>query len=73
MNIGDIVIDYEDNKYIIYDIDKKFIYAIDFATQKECRIFLVFEIKELVIKPNNVQWMFLNRRVKALKDVKGYL
>jgi hypothetical protein len=73
MNNGDVLITYSDEKYIIYNIDRDFIYVTDFDTQTLMQILLVQEIKEWHEKPSNVEFMFLNRRETDLEDIKEYL
>lgn len=73
MNNGDVLITYSDEKYIIYNIDRDFIYVTDFDTQTLMQILLVQEIREWHEKPNNVEFIFLNRRETDLEDIKEYL
>lgn len=73
MNVGDIVIDFNEKKYIVYTVDNHFIYVVDFETQIERIILLEQEIKEVVEKPKNVEFMFLRRREKNIIDIKRYL
>lgn len=73
MNVGDILIDNNDNQWITYNIEGDFIYVVDFNTQCKRNILLPSEIKEIIETPNNVGFMFLNRRQKELKDVKEYV
>jgi hypothetical protein len=73
MNLGDIALDYNDSQWIVYDIDREFIYVADFKTQQNLQILTVFEIKEVLPKPSNVEWLFMRRRIKNLVDVKEYV
>jgi hypothetical protein len=80
MKIGDFIIDHNDKQWIIYEIDQStyhtkhlLIYTLDFETQKNQKIMLEGEIKEIVPKPLNVEFMIFHWREKELTDVKEYV
>lgn len=77
MNIGDILIDHNDKRWIIYDLDSnnysKLIYVVDFKTQQEKNIILPPEVKEVIEKPVNLSFLFMKRRMNNLVDIKEYL
>jgi len=73
MKIGDIVVDVFSKSWIVYQIDGHFTYVTDFKTQKQKQILLPDEITEVIEIPNNVKFMFLNRRDKDVQDIKEYV
>lgn len=73
MKPGDVVIDFNDRQFIIYSIDREFIYITDFEKQEFKSIILQQEIKEIIEKPINIEFMFLRRREKNIIDIKRYL
>lgn len=74
MKIGDIVTDFLDQKWIVYDLsdDKKYVFVTDFNTQTKNEYLPMVLIKEIEPKPNNFQWMFILRREKNLKGLEEY-
>lgn len=79
MNVGDILITNSDEKFVVYLIENAYqskdlmIYVCDFETQKNRKILLESEIKEVIEKPKNMEFMFLRRRDKSVIDIKEYL
>lgn len=73
MKISDVVIDRFSKQWVVYSVDASFIYVTDFKTQREKQILLANEIVEVIEIPNNVKFMFLNRRDKDVQDIKEYL
>jgi hypothetical protein len=80
MKPGDIIVDHNDKKWVVYEIDHStyytkhlLIYTLDFETQKNQKIILEQEIKEVVPKPLNVEFMMFSWREKELSDIKEYL
>jgi hypothetical protein len=78
MKNGDMIIDYNDKVWILVNIDKnidneEFLLVFDFKTQKESYVLLQNEVKEVVPKPLNIEFMIFSKREKKLADIKGYL
>lgn len=74
MNVGDIVCDFNDNKWIIYDLseDKRYLYVTDFATQKQNHYISTLTITSVESKPSKVTLMFIARREKNLKGLEEF-
>lgn len=73
MKVGDILVDVFGKQWVIYNAEGLFMYVVDFKTQTQRQILLPAEIIEVIEKPDNVEFMFLNRRAKDLEDVKEYV
>lgn len=72
MNVGDIVIDNNDRKWVIFDIDFPHIYVADFKNPKNADVLLPDYIKSVEAKPSNVSWLFIKRREDNLKGLERY-
>lgn len=77
MNVGDTVIDIRGKHWIIYDFVsyqmRDYLCVTDAATQKDNTIMEHDKIDILVPKPENVEYLFLNRRNKNLEGLTSYL
>lgn len=77
MNIGDTVIDIKGKHWIIYDFIsyqmRDYLCVTDVATQKENVIMEHDKVDVLISKPDNVEYLFLNKRNRNLKGLTSYL
>lgn len=77
MNIGDTVIDIRGKHWIIYDFVsyqmRDYLCVTDVATQKDNNIMEHDKVDILIPKPENVEYLFFNRRNKNLEGLTSYL
>jgi hypothetical protein len=63
VKIGDILL-YADTKYVVYEISGGLLYVLDFITLKNSFCFTKDQGHyEICSKPDNVYWMFIQRRI----------
>lgn len=67
MKVGDLLIDFNDKKWIIFDVTENFYYVLDFETQKVGEVLITEMIKEHIEKPANVEVLQLRRRQKIME------
>jgi len=74
MKIGDIVYDFNGQKWIVYDLsdDKRYLYVTDVETQTSNEYISTLIITKVEPKPKQVTWMFIERREKNLKGLEEY-
>lgn len=73
MKLGDVIIDNNDRKWLVFSTSQDFIYVVDYETQKYGEILLNEYVKEIIEIPENVKSMFLKRRLNNYKDMEKYL
>jgi len=73
MKVGDVVIDNNDQKWLIFDLSNVFIYVVDYKTQKFGEVLVKEGIKEVITLPSHVKSMFLQRRLNNLKGLERFM
>lgn len=73
MKSGDVIVDNNDKKWLIFDLSETFIYVVDFDTQKYGEVLLKEDVKEIVELPSNVRSMFLRKRLNNLKGLERFI
>ena len=73
MKIGDLLIDKNENAWIIYDlsIDRTHAYVVDLKTHA-VNEYVQINLFELQEKPSNVEHLFIKRREKNLRGLEMY-
>lgn len=67
MKIGDILVDFNNRKWIIFDIVQNWYCVMDFETHSTNDAFSKEMIKECCKKPENVEVLYLKKREKVMK------
>lgn len=62
MNIGDVLIDTNEKRWVIFDLSGSFVYVVDFETQKVGHAFGLNDSFTIEAKPANVEYLFIKRR-----------
>lgn len=77
MNIGDVVTDMFNKKWIIYDVlwrEGNYILCVtDFETQKANEVMSLSQVIGIDDKPKNVEWLFIIKRNRTLKVLERHL
>lgn len=73
IEIGDTIIDTNNNKWLVFDFFNENYCVIDLLTQKISEVIEPGFIKSVDKKPENVEYLFLKRREKALKGLENYV
>lgn len=73
MKIGDVIVDKNDHKWLVFDISGAFIYCVDYSTQKYVQVLTNDYIQEVIEMPNNVKCLYLIKRLNNLKGLEKYL